>query len=634
MSQLAAVLVLLASTTTPANICTTQSCVVYAETATDLYQVDPVALTQTHLCAFSGVGGAVNDIAVDASGVLYALTATTLYRVDPRTCASTQVASIAGAVNFNGLSFLADGRLVAVDDTGAVDQIDPATGAVSSVGSYGGNLGSSGDLVAISSGEIYATARDRSGAITDDVLVKLDPARGFAATAVGTITGFRQIYGLGYWAGVLYGFDSSGQVTKIDPATGRASLAINNALVWYGAGTTPLAPTACTDHCTPGTYSCANSGALLTCTQGSSGCYDWVASSCPSGQACSSGQCVATCSSTCVPFSSDCADATHVRDCSLQSNGCFGWVTSACPASQVCTGGSCAPSCTSTCNPGQVQCAGGGVQGCALQSNGCYAWGAPTACSAGEICSNGVCATTCSNACTAGAMQCAGSIPQACTGAASGCTGWQNGADCGAAGCVNGVCCACVPGQVRCEASGDLSVCQSQGAGLCPAWTAQPCASHACADGTCLTACNPSSEVNTCPNGSQCMATASGHDCGYGLADGGFIPAGNGSGSGTGATTGSTGSTSTTGGNTGNSGGIGGGGTTGLGSTTLGPGPTSGGAAASASTTGSSGGTAGAKGQPGRSVSSGGCGCGQTAPTSLFALLGGALVLLGRRRRS
>lgn len=626
----AAALALLVSAGTPSNICTTQSCVVYAETATDLYQVDPVALTQQHLCAFSGVSGAVNDIAVDASGVLYALTSTTLYRVDPTTCAGTQVATIAGAINFNGLSFLADGRLIAVDDTGAVDQIDPATGAVSSVGSYGGNLGSSGDLVAIASGEVYATAHDNSGAVTDDILVKLDPANGFAAARVGTITGFRQIYGLGYWAGVLYGFDASGQVSKIDPATGAASLAINNALVWYGAGTTPLAPTACTDKCTASTFSCSNAGDLLTCQQGSSGCYDWVASACPSGQSCSNGQCVTTCSSTCVPFTSDCADGTHVRDCALQGNGCFDWAASACPAGQLCSGGSCAPSCTSTCNPGQTQCGAGGVQSCELQGSGCYAFGAATACPAGQVCSNGACATSCSNACTVGAVQCAGSIPQSCGGQAGGCTGWQNGADCGAAGCVNGLCCDCVPGQVRCEATGDLSVCQSQGAGRCPAWTSQPCASHACAGTTCLTACNPSSEVNICPGGEQCVAYQGGHDCGYGLADGGFVP-GTGSGSGSGSGTAGSGSTTGAGATTGSGAS---GGTTGRGTTTLGPGPAAGSTSGSSgSATGGTGGTAGAQGA-GHAVTSAGCGCGQSAPSSLFALLAGALVLLGRRRQS
>src|SRR5690242_20517493 len=120
------------------NICTTQACVVYAQTGSDLYTIDPVSLTQTHVCTFSGTDSDVFDIAVDDSGQLYALTASNLYLVDHTNCQATLLTSVSNlGATFNGLSFLLDGRLIAVNASGVVAQIDPSSGAVTQLGSYG-----------------------------------------------------------------------------------------------------------------------------------------------------------------------------------------------------------------------------------------------------------------------------------------------------------------------------------------------------------------------------------------------------------------------------------------------------------------------------------------------------------------
>ena len=441
------------------DICTTQNCAVYAETATDLYQIDPVSLTQSHLCTFSGVDGPVNDIAVDDNGTLYALTADELYTVNISNCASTPLASVSSSATFNGLSFLLDGRLIAVDTSGDVTQINPSNGSTSSLGNYGSNLGSSGDAVALSNGQIYATAIDITGQISDDILVTLDPNNGFAATPVGTIQGFQHIYGLGYWAGVLYGFDDQGDVLKIDPSNASAVVAINNSFEWYGAGTTPQAPTQCTSACSAGTYSCDNSGNLLTCTFGSNGCYDWVPSSCGSGQTCSSGACVATCTDACFPFSNQCLNSSTRQSCQIQSNGCFGWNTSSCGANQVCSGGSCGSSCSNQCSSGQTQCSGNDVQSCVADSSGCFHWQTTQTCGGGEFCASGACGTSCNNACTAGQAACNGNIVQTCQAGGGGCTEWQNGQDCGDYGCVGGACCVCMAGDTQCAGDGNVEVC-------------------------------------------------------------------------------------------------------------------------------------------------------------------------------
>ena len=123
-------------------------------------------------------------------------------------------------------------------------QVNLSTGVVTNVGSYGQNLGSSGDLVVLSNGTIYATAKDtRTTPIyTSDLLVTLDPANGYHASIVGELTGYTHIYGLGFWAGILYGFDDLGNVLQINPGTASVSVIANRGAAWYGAGTTPAAP--------------------------------------------------------------------------------------------------------------------------------------------------------------------------------------------------------------------------------------------------------------------------------------------------------------------------------------------------------------------------------------------------------
>jgi hypothetical protein len=163
--------------------------------------------------------------------------------VNPTTCVATHVAAFSGAATtYNGLTFTLGGDLIAVDRSGNASKIDLTSGAATVVGNYGGNLGSSGDLVALQNGTLYATAYDSSGVITDDILVKLD-ATTYAATVVGTLTGYRHIYGLGFWGGRLSGFDDQGEILQIDPASAQVTvIGAATGTPWFGAGSTPLAP--------------------------------------------------------------------------------------------------------------------------------------------------------------------------------------------------------------------------------------------------------------------------------------------------------------------------------------------------------------------------------------------------------
>jgi hypothetical protein len=234
--------------TSGGNLCDSQRCVVYASADHDLYQIDPQTLEQEHLCAFGGdLSGSsadvVTDLAVSAQGTVYAITLTKLYTVDPASCAATRVATLSQAgTRWVGLTFTASGELLGADGSGAVAQIDPASGQVTAAGSFRNGLACSGDLVAINDaqGSIYATATDGSGG--NDLLVKLDPGS-HVASVVGDV-GYRSVFGLGFWAGKLYAFTHAGATLEIDPATGAATSigTTSPAVSFSGGATTPLAP--------------------------------------------------------------------------------------------------------------------------------------------------------------------------------------------------------------------------------------------------------------------------------------------------------------------------------------------------------------------------------------------------------
>jgi hypothetical protein len=229
--------------------------VVYASSNTDLYQVDPVTLAQTHLCTFTIDGGApssvITDIAVKGEGGLFGVTEESLYSIDPRSCDLTPLVALSsgtGKTQWVGLAFTADDQLIAADEKGDVVNIDTSSGAVTTVGHFGSTYGCSGDLVAIDDANqtIYASATDSSCTLDTkctDVLVTLDPGNGYAAHPIGNI-GYREVFGLGYWGGILYGFTHAGQTIQIDP-DGGSSILIDStqpAVLFSGGATTPLAP--------------------------------------------------------------------------------------------------------------------------------------------------------------------------------------------------------------------------------------------------------------------------------------------------------------------------------------------------------------------------------------------------------
>jgi hypothetical protein len=223
---------------------------VFAHTSSTLFRVHPITYAVTRIGDFQWPAGSdtMTDIAIDQDGMMIGISYSRVYRVDPQTAACTLLSSNLQGM-FNGLSFvpsqLAFGSagpdvLVGARNTdGKVFQIDPATGGVTQIGDMGGGFSSSGDIVAVTGFGMVATAR--AGIAGNDRLVRLAPTT-FAATPIGSDTGFDRIWGVGFWGTRVFGFTERGQLTVIDSATGVGHPVAADGEAWWGAAVTTAAP--------------------------------------------------------------------------------------------------------------------------------------------------------------------------------------------------------------------------------------------------------------------------------------------------------------------------------------------------------------------------------------------------------
>jgi hypothetical protein len=219
---------------------------VYAHTSSALYRVDPDTLAITLIGDFVWPGAAdmMTDLAIDKHGQLVGVSFTSVYTVDPSNAKATLLSGNLGGT-FNGLSFVpassigqtGDDVLVGTrNNDGAVFRVDPMTGNTFPVGNMGTGFSSSGDLVAVDG---FGMVQTTPGAT--DVLVKLAPIT-FAATPIGSGTGFTQIWGVAYWKDKIFGFTNNGEFISIDPTTGAGTLVQGSGPQWWGAAVTTTAP--------------------------------------------------------------------------------------------------------------------------------------------------------------------------------------------------------------------------------------------------------------------------------------------------------------------------------------------------------------------------------------------------------
>ena len=223
--------------------CPTTGCyTVYAHSDHVLYLVDLASKNLVQIGKFNApkvqigtmmVEDVITDLAVSPTDVIYAVSETALYTVDARDGHVTRIGPLkACGTRTVALTFSKDGLLYAADYKGAFCKIDitATPPVVTQVGTLGGGLAISGDLVAVGDGTMYGTAyklSDASNAGTqiNNLLVKIDPTTGAATQTIGP-TGSPKLFGIAYAQGEVFGFthDGSGKVVTIDPMTGVGTL--------------------------------------------------------------------------------------------------------------------------------------------------------------------------------------------------------------------------------------------------------------------------------------------------------------------------------------------------------------------------------------------------------------------------
>jgi hypothetical protein len=152
------------------------------DSTTNLYSIDPIT---GHAILIGATGQSFNSLAFDSSGVLYAAGAATtnLFTINTGTGTATQ-----------------------------------ATNGVNAAYKAGGDLAFVGST-------LYLTAQINVNGYT--TLETVDLTTG-AVTAIGTDLGVKNVYGLAYYDGVLYGFSNptgnSAEAISIDLTTGVGTL--------------------------------------------------------------------------------------------------------------------------------------------------------------------------------------------------------------------------------------------------------------------------------------------------------------------------------------------------------------------------------------------------------------------------
>lgn len=219
---------------------------VYGHSPNTLYRLDPVTKQVTTVGDFKGCSGVI-DIAIDKDSNMYGTTFGGLFKIDKTTAICTAIQS--GGYP-NSLSFVPVGTLDPVKETlvgyngSQYVRIDTQSGAVTNVGSIGGGLASSGDIVSVIGGGTYLTV---TGPNCGDCIIEVNPSTGALVKNYGSV-GHSSVFGLAFWAGSAYGFSDYGELfeiqfvgnsvmTTVIPIAGAPAF-----LQFWGAGSTTSAP--------------------------------------------------------------------------------------------------------------------------------------------------------------------------------------------------------------------------------------------------------------------------------------------------------------------------------------------------------------------------------------------------------
>jgi hypothetical protein len=225
--------------------------VVYGHSASQLYKLDPVTKAVSVVGTFD-CSNQITDIAIDGASNAYATSFGAFYTLDLKTAKCTYVQS---GDYPNSLSFVPKGTLdpnaeALVGYAGSdYVRIDPTTGSMAKIGSIGGGYTSSGDIVSVTGGGTFLTAKNIT---CNDCLLQIDPATGKMVQDYGSV-GFGSVFGIAYWGGTVYGFTDEGFLFEITMKAGKiitSAIAMAQKppnLSFWGAGSSTSVPVASPD---------------------------------------------------------------------------------------------------------------------------------------------------------------------------------------------------------------------------------------------------------------------------------------------------------------------------------------------------------------------------------------------------
>jgi hypothetical protein len=228
--------------------------IVYGHSPDTLYTFDPTTSSVTKIAAFAGCTQTtltqVIDLAIDSNMNAFVTTFDGVYSLDLSTAACTLIKT--GSYP-NSLSFVPIGTLDPMVEAlvgyfgSSYVRIDTSTGAITTVGTLTGGYASSGDIVSVKGGGSFLTV---TGNGCGDCLLQVDPTTGDMIQDYGALP-HGAVYGLGYWAGSLYGFDNGGDIFSIgsgpDGGLATSDIALDGGMMWWGAGSTTIAPVTAAD---------------------------------------------------------------------------------------------------------------------------------------------------------------------------------------------------------------------------------------------------------------------------------------------------------------------------------------------------------------------------------------------------
>jgi hypothetical protein len=219
--------------------------VIYAHTSGELFTmlpVSPYTITSVGSFTFDQQGGSITDIALDQYGVLYAVSFNDIFVCDPGDASCLWLGDLTDS--FNGLTLVPAGfvnpdreTIVGISGAGSWYAIDIGNQVATATqfGSYGMGLTNAGDVFSIENVGTY-------GATNPVAVWSCNPSTGAAISQIASLAGYSCVYGLAGWEDSIFAFNCTGEVVRVDPATGATTQLTDAPQSWWGAGVRTLIP--------------------------------------------------------------------------------------------------------------------------------------------------------------------------------------------------------------------------------------------------------------------------------------------------------------------------------------------------------------------------------------------------------